>query len=180
MYQAYIHKGLDRMNALISNTLKYSEIIGNKRQSKKTTDTNIILQEVLENIGYPRHDVDAKINVSNLPTIKCNPTQINQLFSNLISNAIKFRSDKPLVIDIFAIEHKTYWEFHVIDNGIGIPESDQSKIFNLFERLHSKEEYEGTGIGLATCMEIVKAHNGKIYVQDNRGSGSDFVFTLKK
>ncbi|MDP5370344.1 MAG: ATP-binding protein, partial [Pseudomonadota bacterium] len=93
---------------------------------------------------------------------------------------IKFRSPKPLVIDIFAIERDNLWEFHVRDNGIGILPEFHKNIFDMFKRLHSKSKYEGSGIGLATCQRIMHDHHGEIYVQSVPEGGSDFVFTLPK
>jgi light-regulated signal transduction histidine kinase (bacteriophytochrome) len=114
-----------------------------------------------------------------LPTLQVYPLEFKQLFKNLIVNAIKFRKpDVPLSIDISAECVNNQWNFVVRDNGIGIAERNKEKIFVIFQRLHDRHEYEGTGIGLAYCKKIVEMHNGNIWVESTPGEGSAFHFTI--
>ena len=124
--------------------------------------------------------IDAEINIEDLPPILGEKTQINQLFTNLIANAIKFHSENSLIINLFAVDRDSFWEFHVCDNGIGIAQEYHESVFTMFKRLHSKNQYEGSGIGLATCQKIMNDHQGKIYIHSVPEGGSDFVCTFPK
>jgi light-regulated signal transduction histidine kinase (bacteriophytochrome) len=123
----------------------------------------------------------AKITTSNLPTVYGQESGLIQLFNNLISNAIKYRKEeeKPK-INITAEEHGDHWQFTVVDNGIGIDSKYLEKIFIIFQRLHGREQYPGSGIGLAICKKITEIHGGKIWVESTLGKGSTFHFTLQK
>jgi signal transduction histidine kinase len=180
LYMRHTLKGIDRMNTLIKDILSYSETIDPAASEKFNLDMNNLVHEIKESFDFQLNEINAQLNVGTLPLILGRKTQINQLFTNLISNAMKFRSSRPLVIDIFATERDNLWEFHVRDNGIGIAPEYHKKIFNMFKRLHSKNQYEGSGIGLATCQKIVEDHNGEIYVESPPEGGSDFVFTFPK
>jgi light-regulated signal transduction histidine kinase (bacteriophytochrome) len=113
-----------------------------------------------------------------LPEVMADPIQLSQLLQNLIGNAIKFRGENKPLIHISAKRKKKEWVITVSDNGIGIPAEYTEKIFEMFQRLHNKKEYPGTGIGLATCKKIVERHGGRIWVESNPGRGSTFYFTL--
>jgi light-regulated signal transduction histidine kinase (bacteriophytochrome) len=116
-----------------------------------------------------------------MPTVRANETQLLQLFQNLVGNALKFRSAAPPVVTVEAEEETGHWRFRVADNGIGMDmKYAGEKIFQVFQRLHSREEYEGTGIGLAICKKIVERHGGTIWAESQPGEGSVFYFTLKK
>jgi len=104
------------------------------------------------------------------------PTQINQLFQNLLSNAIKFRGNRSPKIHLDTEELEDDWKISISDNGIGISPLNQKKIFNVFTRLHTRQEYEGTGIGLSICKKIVQRHGGRIWVESEKGKGSTFYF----
>jgi light-regulated signal transduction histidine kinase (bacteriophytochrome) len=123
----------------------------------------------------------AVINIELLPTISGYTTEMKQLFQNLISNSLKFRKrgESP-VINITAMPKQDHWQFKITDNGIGIDEKYWERIFIIFQRLHTKNEYAGTGIGLAHCKKIVELHNGKIWLDSVLGEGSTFYFTIKK
>ena len=108
------------------------------------------------------------------------PTQIIQLFQNLLSNAIKFRGNRSPKIHLDAEELEDDWKISIIDNGIGISPLNQKRIFNVFTRLHTRQEYEGTGIGLSICKKIVQRHGGRIWVESEKGKGSTFYFTIPK
>jgi light-regulated signal transduction histidine kinase (bacteriophytochrome) len=144
-------------------------------------DCNSLLAIVISEMQATIEESHATITSAILPTLKGNETALKQLFQNLISNAIKFRKkNEPLHIDIAVEEKETEYLFTIKDNGIGIEEQYQEKIFVIFQRLHNASEYPGTGIGLATCNKIVALHKGKIGVQSKEGEGSAFYFTLSK
>jgi light-regulated signal transduction histidine kinase (bacteriophytochrome) len=113
-----------------------------------------------------------------LPSLNANPRQIGQLFQNLIANAMKFRGEKQPCIQIKSALNSNFWTISVQDNGIGIQPEHVDRIFVIFQRLHTKDEYEGTGIGLAICKKIVERHGGEIWVESELGQGTTFLFTL--
>jgi light-regulated signal transduction histidine kinase (bacteriophytochrome) len=125
-------------------------------------------------------ETDGTINNSELPVVKGNKTQILQLFQNLVGNAFKYKSDEPPVINISYEEDNAAYKFAISDNGIGIDPKFFHKIFIIFQRLHNREKYSGTGIGLAICKKIIDKHGGKIWVSSTPGKGSTFYFTLPK
>lgn len=174
----YIVEGAQRMKYLIDDLLTISRL-HNTTGEFKETDMNRVLEDVLLSMKSTVESENATITSDELPTIKCDPSQIGQLFQNLISNAIKFH-DKPPEIKISVEEFPDKWKFGVSDNGIGIHPDHQEKIFDVFKRLHTREEYEGTGIGLSICKRIVEIHGGKIWVDSKLGEGSTFYFTIPK
>lgn len=180
IYMRHTLKGVDRMHNLITDILSYSEVSEQEKSKKIPLDINEIINEIKEYFDYRLNEIGGSLSVEPLPIILGVPAQINQLFTNLIGNAIKFHSKKPLAIEIFALDKGSVWEFHVRDNGIGIAQEYHESIFTIFKRLHSKHQYEGSGIGLATCKKIVNDHHGEIYVQSVPEGGSDFVFTFPK
>jgi len=180
-YLGFIITASKNMTALIDDLLAYALV-----DSKKPTFENVCLEPIFEALLLQmRAAIDEKqatINYDNLPEkIYGNPTQITQLFQNLISNSIKFsRPDVPLVITIYAKEEGHHWQFSVSDNGIGISPEYHERIFLLFRRLHTREFYEGSGVGLATCKKIVDLHKGEIWLESQEGQGTTFYFTIQK
>jgi PAS domain-containing protein len=138
IYMRYALKGIDRMGSLIQGILLYSKIVGRREYPKVILDMGKLMSEIKEVFNYKITEISAEINIGNLPPILGEPTQINQLFTNLIANALKFRSERPLAINIFAEERDSLWEFHVCDNGIGIAQEYHESVFTMFKRLHSK------------------------------------------
>ncbi|MTI33513.1 PAS domain-containing sensor histidine kinase [Xanthovirga aplysinae] len=178
-YLSFISASTDRMTKLIKALLGYSRI--GKEKVYEKVDCNEISQQVTSDLDVLIKETKAKIHISKLPIVNALPNELKQLFQNLISNAIKFRKkDTPPQINISAQKMEEEWGFQVKDNGIGIDEKYMGKIFTIFQRLHSRSEYEGEGIGLAVCKKIVELHNGKIWVKSKPGEGSIFYFTLKK
>jgi signal transduction histidine kinase len=178
-YLTYILQSSDRMKVLINDLLDYSRI-GNKKELQKV-DCNIILQEVLDDMGKTIKDQNACIRSEYLPVIKGYRTEIKQLFQNLIANAIKFRKkDTCPEVRITVTEDQSSWNFAISDNGIGIAEDHKDRIFIIFQRLHTRSEYEGSGIGLAHCQKIVALHGGKIWVNSLPGQGATFHFQIPK
>lgn len=174
----FIVEGAQRMKDLIDDLLTFSRLSTASREFRPT-NMNKVLEDVLLSIKPSVEAENAIISHDDLPTVQCDPSQLRQLFQNLISNAIKFH-EKPPEIHIFAEESDGKWRFGVSDNGIGIHPDHQDKIFDIFKRLHTREEYEGTGIGLSICKRIVEIHGGDIWVKSKPGEGSTFYFTLPK
>jgi light-regulated signal transduction histidine kinase (bacteriophytochrome) len=170
--------GAKRMQQLIVDMLSYSRLTTQARPLV-STDCNQLLKNVLDNLTIAIRESGTEIRGENLPTIKVDATQISQLLQNLIANAIKFRKHNAAVhIDISAVREDTFWHFRVQDNGIGIDPQYQERIFILFQRLHTREEYPGTGIGLAVCKKIIQRHGGNIWVESAAGQGATFHFTI--
>lgn len=176
-YLSYITQASERMRTLINDLLDYSRLGTNKELKK--LDCNAILQEVLTDLGVALTEANANITYSSLPVINGHPTAIKQLFQNLLANGIKFRKkDVAPAINVSAKEQDGSWKISVTDNGIGIQKQHSDKIFAIFQRLHTRKEYEGSGIGLAHCKKIVELHKGNIWVESEPGVGSTFHFTI--
>lgn len=179
----YIHFAVDgaqRMRQIILDLLNYSRL--NKDQAKrKKVDLNKLLDDARSLERSHITDTEAEITSEKLPTMKVNPGAIKQVFQNLLNNAIKYhRSGVPPKIKIRAEELDTHWKFSFSDNGIGINEEFKDTIFQIFQRLHTRDHYSGTGIGLAISKKIIERHEGEIWVESEEGKGSTFYFTLKK
>lgn len=159
--------------------LEYSRV-GSNKDNFSEVDTNVLLKEVV-NVFMGRIDeMKATVVVGDLPSVTANRIQIFQLFQNLLGNALKYHSGQSPLIEISGKEEATHYLFSVKDNGIGIKPIFFEKIFVLFQRLHHKNEYSGTGIGLSICKKIVERHGGKIWVESEPGKGSCFYFTISK
>lgn len=173
----FIVDGAARMKQLIDDLLEYSRV-ETRGKPFTETDTAQLLERVLAALQVAIQESGAEISFNGMPKLKADPTQLAQLFQNLIGNAIKFRGEQPLKIEIGTEKEGKEWHFTVRDNGIGIEDQYFEKIFLVFHRLHCREEYPGTGIGLAICKRIVERHGGTIWVESEIGVGSDFHFTL--
>jgi len=166
-----------RMNRLLTDLLNYT-LAGINKTAKEMICLNEICTNVQANLQLVVKEKEAIIEVAELPTIDGYQTDMTQLFQNLISNALKFCTRRRPHIRVEAKELDGEWQIAVHDNGIGISEEDKTRIFELLIRLHSKEEFEGTGIGLATCKKIVEQYKGKIWIESQLGVGTSFFFTL--
>lgn len=176
-YVRFISQSAIRMRDLISGLLEYSRL-GNKIVLEQT-DCNEILNRTLTNLYASINESGAVIKAEQLPVLKAYPIELELLFQNLIGNAIKFRKKQVAPeITIKAEKQKNEWLFSISDKGIGIEERHFEKIFFLFQRLHSRDNYKGSGIGLSHCKKIVELHNGKIWVESKSGEGSTFYFTI--
>lgn len=169
--------GVKRMQALIEDLLAYSRLT-RKGPSPEETDVNAVVCDACFNLQLALRESAAKVSYDDLPTVRCDRTQFIQLFQNLIANAVKFRSQASPQIDISAQREGDCWRFIVRDNGIGIEPQYLERIFVIFQRLHSREAYPGTGMGLAICKRIVERHGGRIGVESQPGAGAAFWFTL--
>ncbi|MEO8613867.1 MAG: ATP-binding protein [Luteolibacter sp.] len=170
-------EGARRMQTLIHDLLEYSRVATRNNQLD-LTDSNAALDLALANLSTALSESDTVITRDRLPTVTANLTQLAQLFQNLIGNGLKFRSAQRPEIHIGAQQKNDEWVFSVRDNGIGIESQYRERIFEIFQRLHTRTEYPGTGIGLAICRRIVDRHGGRIWVDSGPGKGSTFYFTL--
>jgi light-regulated signal transduction histidine kinase (bacteriophytochrome) len=174
---AYAVDGATRMQTLINDLLSYSRV-GSRSQDLELVDCEKILQNVLTNLQMAIKQNNAIITHTPLPRVSADPSQLTQLFQNLISNSIKFRREDPPQIHLEVQDTDGKWLFTLQDNGIGMEVQYLERIFIIFQRLHSKTEYPGTGIGLAVCKKIVERHGGNLWVESQHGQGSTFYFTI--
>lgn len=174
---AYAVDGATRMQELITDLLNYSRI-GTRGKPFRPCSCEAALERVLAALKLATSESGATVSHDPLPTVFGDDVQLGQLFQNLLANAIKFRTDAQPRIHLSAERNGNVWIFSVRDNGIGIAPEYAERIFMIFQRLHSKNEYPGTGIGLAVCKKIVERHGGRIWVQSKPGSGATFFFTL--
>lgn len=174
----YILDGTQRMQQLIQSVLLHSNIKKEDNEDEIQTSCNAVIEEVLANLDALLKETGAKLEVDTLPDVHVERSQLVQLFQNLISNAIKYRSKEPPRIIVNAERTVDDWLFSVRDNGIGIEPKYADRIFDMFARLHGKTKYSGTGMGLAICKKIVTSHGGKIWVESEPGQGCIFLFTL--
>ena len=177
-YLDFIVEGGNRMQALILDLLAFSRV-NTTRQELARTDPAGVLAAVERSLDIQLCEAGTVISYDPMPVVIADPIQLEQVFANLVSNAIKFRRpDVPLRIQIRARRADGFWEFSVADNGIGIEPEYYDRIFVLFQRLHTKDAYPGTGIGLAIVKRIIDRHGGRCWVESTPGSGSTFFFTL--
>jgi PAS domain S-box-containing protein len=176
-YIAFAVDGAARMQALIRDLLAYSRV-GTHGEPFEPTDCQAVLEQVLQDLKVTLEESGAVITHDPLPVVRGDATQLGQLLQNLISNAIKFRGQRPPEIHVGVERRGDEWVFAVRDNGIGIEEQYFERIFLVFQRLHTQAEYPGTGIGLAVCKRIVERHGGRIWVESEPGQGATFYFTL--
>ena len=176
-YIDFIVEGAQRMKYLIDDLLTFSRL---NTQSKEfeNVDLETILDIVLSNLTVFIKENNALITHDPLPTVTADESQMMQVFQNLIANAIKFHGSKPPEIHIFAQKKNREWKFAVTDNGIGIDPEYKKQIFEVFKRLHTREEYPGSGIGLSVTQKIINMHGGNIWVESELGKGSTFYFTI--
>ena len=169
--------GIKRMETLIRDLLAYSRV-NSCRREPLLVDTGAAIEQTLANLHSNIQALGAEITKGELPTVRADRSQLAQLFQNLLGNALKFRSEAPPKIHVDARREGDYWQFSVSDNGIGINPNFQDEIFDVFRRLHTHQQYDGTGIGLAICKKIVDRHGGRIWVESELGKGATFFFTL--
>ena len=176
---AFAVDGANRMQTLIQDLLSFSRV-GKSKQSLKPIELDEILQSVLSSLTMVIDESNAQIEIQqHLPRVLADQSQLQQLFQNLISNAIKYRcEDRVVCINVSYRKTEDLWQFSIADNGIGIGTNYFERIFVIFQRLHGKDKYSGTGIGLAVCKRIVEGHGGTIWLDSELGSGSTFHFTL--
>jgi PAS domain S-box-containing protein len=174
---SYAVEGAQRMKALIDDVLAYSRI-GTQRKPYDAVDCNIVLKRTLHDLQSRIAASSAVVHADSLPLVLGDEFQVGQLFQNLLSNALKFRNEESPWVHISAKRDGGQWVFAICDKGIGIESQYFERIFQMFQRLHTRQEYPGTGVGLAICKKIVEQHGGRIWVESELGKGATFLFTL--
>ena len=177
-YLVRMQSAASRMSTLIQDLLAFSRV-STQPNARKDVDLNVIVADVVSDLEMRIADTNATVEISALPHVIADPTHMRQLFQNLISNALKFhRPDVPPVVQVTATMTRQFHEIHVKDNGIGFDMKYHDRIFAVFQRLHGREAYEGTGIGLAVCRKIVERYNGTITAESQKNNGSEFIIRL--
>ncbi|WP_051945861.1 ATP-binding protein [Verrucomicrobium sp. BvORR106] len=169
--------GAARMRNLIQDLLSYSRV-GTRGRELAPVSCGQLVQSVLTDLEVTIKESSAVITADTLPTVNADELQLRQVFQNLIGNALKFRSEQAPHIHVSAQPCRGEWVISVRDNGIGIEPKFFDRIFVIFQRLHAREQYPGTGIGLALCKRIVERHHGQIWVDSSPGKGATFFFSL--
>jgi light-regulated signal transduction histidine kinase (bacteriophytochrome) len=167
-----------RMQTLVSDLLSYTQAASITEEAPEPGESEAALAAVLANLGEAIAANAASITNDPLPAVRVRHIHLQQIFQNLIGNAIKYRSEEPPRIHVSAVRKDSYWLFSVKDNGIGIGQEYHEQIFGLFKRLHTNKRYPGTGIGLAICQRIAERYRGRIWVESVLGKGSVFFFTV--
>ena len=185
-YIAYAVDGASRMQVLIKNLLAYSRV-GTRTNPFEPVESREIVRQVEEDLSVAIAEHSGSLTVDHLPAVVADPTQLRQVFQNLIGNALKFNDGTAPRVHVSAepTDHvlaeegsPAGWRFGITDNGIGIAPEHAERIFAIFQRLHTRDEYEGTGIGLAMCKKIVERHGGRIWFDSEPGTGTTFYFTI--
>ena len=177
-YLDFIVEGAKRMEMLLRDLLAFIQAVNIAPGEAPLVDMSDVVERAIANLRSAIQENQAEISYSGLPKVRIQETHLIQLFQNLIGNAIKYRGKEKPVIYIGAVRSASTWEIRVKDNGIGIAPEYRSQIFGLFKRLHNRDQYPGTGIGLAICQKIIERYGGRIWVESAGGSGSTFCFTL--
>lgn len=176
-YIQYAIESAVRMKSLILDLLAYSRV-ATRGKAPEPIDCQRLLDRTVDNLGVAISEAGAVITHGPLPTVYGDDAQLLQVFQNLIQNGIKFRKDEPPKIHISAVKNKNNWVFSVRDNGIGIESKHLERIFVIFQRLHKRSQYEGTGMGLAIVKKVVERHQGRVWVESEPGKGTTFYFTI--
>ena len=174
----YIVDGAYRMQALIRDLLMYSRA-GRGELALEPTDMEQVLAQALSNLETALQANQAAVTHDPLPMVMASPSQMTQILQNLVGNAIKYHGDAPPKVHVSALQKSGFWQFSIQDNGIGIDPQYADRVFIIFQRLHTKKEYAGTGIGLAICKKMVERHGGQVWLEsEGEGKGTTFKFTL--
>ena len=169
--------GAGRMQALIESLLSYFRV-DRRELVIGPVDSHRVLQEALKDLHVALGETGAMVTASTLPVVYADSSLLGELFQNLIGNAVKYRSARSARVRIAAVRSGLFWRFAVWDNGIGIDRRHHDRVFEIFQRLHTREEFEGMGIGLAICKKIVERHGGRIWIDSTAGHGAAFYFTM--
>jgi signal transduction histidine kinase len=176
-YMNYAVDGAQRMRRLITDLLALSRV-GTRANTMRAVDSGQLVASVVRSLGPAIKEAGASVAVGALPVVYADPTQLAQVFQNLIANAVKFRAEAPPRVQVEAARRGDKWAFSVRDNGIGIPVGSRERIFGVFQRLHGRDEFEGTGIGLAVVKRVLDRHGSVVQVDDGPGGGTRFRFEL--
>ncbi|MDX8412015.1 MAG: ATP-binding protein, partial [Mariprofundaceae bacterium] len=169
----FVVDGAKRMQLLINDLLTYTRVDSGPAELE-SVDFHIVLIDALRNLQATIEESGAVITQDSMPVVRANAAQMRQLFQNLIGNAIKFHDGRPPKVHIGAEHREGQWVFSVRDNGIGLEPEQAERIFLIFQRLHGRNQYSGSGIGLAICRKIVDLHHGRIWVESQPGKGATF------
>jgi light-regulated signal transduction histidine kinase (bacteriophytochrome) len=178
-FMAFIVDGASRMKQLIEDLLSYSRV-GTRGKEFKRVKLDVVADRARINLRGALEDSGGELTHDALPEVEGDESQLVQLMQNLAGNALKFRGESKPRVHVSAVERESEFEISVQDNGIGIEPQYFERIFMVFQRLHDKSQYAGTGIGLAICKKVVDRHHGRIWVESEPGRGSCFKFTLPK
>jgi light-regulated signal transduction histidine kinase (bacteriophytochrome) len=177
-YIRFAVEGVERMEKLIEGLLAYSRVTRDAAQFGPV-DSDKIFSSAVSNLSASIHECNAAVTKEDLPMVLGDETQLLQLFQNLIGNAVKYRKPRtPPHVHVSSTREGSHYIFSVRDNGIGIEPKNYDRIFQIFQRLHSHDQYAGAGIGLAVCKRIVERHHGSIWIESVPGAGSTFFFTV--
>jgi PAS domain S-box-containing protein len=174
---AYAVDGANRMQRLIEDLLSYARV-GSHGRELEDVELDSVVERVLDDLRSSLKESGGSVQVAKLPVVLGDAGSLTQLFQNLIGNALKYRGEELPHIDVTASSQDHHWEVSVRDNGIGFEQEYADQLFNMFKRLHTRDQYDGTGIGLAICKKIVERHGGHIWAESQPGQGAKFVFTL--
>jgi signal transduction histidine kinase len=177
-FLGFVRAGARRMDALIGDLLAYTQAASSADDEIPLTAAAKPFESALANLAQAIGESGAHVEFQTLPTVRIREIHLQQLFQNLIGNAIKYRREEPLRVMVAANRLNGHWLFSVQDNGIGIRPEYKETIFGIFKRLHTNERYSGTGMGLAICQRIVERYRGRIWVESELGQGSTFYFTV--
>src|SRR5579884_4253027 len=178
LFLRIILNGVDRMVTLIRDLMEFARHTSTESPPPVAVDCNTVLGLALQHLQFKIAETGASIAFDRMPVVLSHETRLLQVFQNLIGNALKYCERKP-EIAITARREGSFWVIAIKDNGIGIPQEHQERIFGLFQRLHTREQYPGSGIGLATCKRIIEQYGGRIWVESTPGEGSTFYFTVR-
>jgi light-regulated signal transduction histidine kinase (bacteriophytochrome) len=179
-FVGYTRQGALRMEQHLHELRAYTVVSTSNQEPTEYVEADVVLQKALEVLASTMEETGASVTTTPLPRVRLHEFQLEQLFQNLIGNAMRYRSSAPPEIKISSVPHNDGWLFSVKDNGIGIDPQYKEQIFDLFKRLHSIAKYPGTGMGLAICKRIVERARGRIWVEAELGRGSTFFFTLPR
>lgn len=178
-YLDFISKGSERMKVLVRDLLTYAKL--DQIELEDPVDLNKVVSHSLGSLSVGIEESNAKVEFKELPTVLGNKSKLQQVFQNLIGNAIKYRSSKrDCQINITGEELDTHWEISIADNGLGIRKTDLPIVFDVFRRVHLDGHQDGTGIGLAICKKTIEKHGGRIWAESDGKSGTTFKFTMPK
>jgi light-regulated signal transduction histidine kinase (bacteriophytochrome) len=177
-YIGYAVQGALRMEELVRDLLAYTQASNVAAESSTLIDANEALDKALIGLQASVEESGAEMRRGVLPAVRMQEVHLEQLFQNLIGNAIKYRGEESPRIEVTAERRERAWLFSVQDNGIGIEQKYREQIFGIFKRLHTADEYSGTGMGLAICQRIVERAGGRLWVESQLGEGSTFFFTI--
>ena len=178
LFLSHIRSSVTRIETLLNDLLAYAHASSISDELPQPIDARGPLEGALQNLAGAIKESGAHISVGDMPAVRARQSHLEQVFQNLIGNAIKYRKEELLNVRLAARREDTFWLFSVEDNGIGIPAEYRETVFGIFQRLHTNEAYSGTGMGLAICQRIIERYGGRIWVESEPGRGSNFLFTI--